>query len=247
MKGRVWIFVRPFAMPKLVLRQTDQIDALFAIFFFKHDRDSAAYNPSSGADASSAMIITFEVVFSIVIFAVVAGCYCFGIQRRNRLRKAKMEQYDAMVERALTRQEAVVTRHLQRHPSSTSIDTFNSMFAPPPPPYGSEGNASTHRINEHDVHRLSQALLTTHLVRTTMPAHHGAGNDALWMGLPPYDSASCKEERQNEENDSRISAPSTPSLTTPPPAVTRPPPQSPTLSMFHGDDRSAIGRDGPSI
>ncbi|ORX52363.1 hypothetical protein DM01DRAFT_1336727 [Hesseltinella vesiculosa] len=187
--------------------------------------DTSLSNTDPGS-TSSAMIITFEVVFSVAIFLVVAGCYFFGIQRRKRQRKANMDQYDAMVERALTRHEQTLMRHMRRHSSTISVETTHLV---PPPPYQTAVNDPINRLNEHDVHRLSQALLSTHLARSmdlASPLSPTINPDIAQSDLPDYDGLSKQVSFSQQDRPSpchredRINV--DPPLAIPPQAITRP-------------------------
>ena len=75
-------------------------------------------------------IIVFEVVFSVLVFGIVAGCYVFGIRRRKRNRQFQRDmesQYaaaqaacsESMLERALEHHERRMIRHLHMFRSSS--------------------------------------------------------------------------------------------------------------------------------
>ncbi|ORZ01271.1 hypothetical protein BCR43DRAFT_486660 [Syncephalastrum racemosum] len=120
---------------------------------------------------SAALIITFEVVFSVFVFCVVAGCYIFGIHRRNRLKRMQQEQEmqaaaaqtvctESMLERAFQRHERRLFDHFYtptRHNSSTSIE----QQPQDPPPYWPPDPLL--QLPERAVTRLSQALLVSSL------------------------------------------------------------------------------------
>ncbi|ORX52365.1 hypothetical protein DM01DRAFT_1060763 [Hesseltinella vesiculosa] len=188
--------------------------------------DTSLSNTDPGS-TSSAMIITFEVVFSVAIFLVVAGCYVFGIQQRKRRHKVNMDQYDAMVERALTRHDQTLMRHMRRHSSTISIDTTHLI---PPPSYQTAVNNPVNRLNDRDVHRLSQALLTTHLARSmdlASPLSPATNPDNPQCVLPDYDGLRKQVPFFQQDHPSpphqeeRINDDPSP-LAIPPLAITRP-------------------------
>lgn len=117
-------------------------------------------------------IVAFEVVFSVFVFGVVAGCYIFGMRRRRRQRQLQREydqQYaaaqqacsESMIERAYNRHEHQPV-HLNMNDSTQSFAT-SSMLPPYFPP------DSTLRLPEHAVARLSQAMLMAHVGRNHIP------------------------------------------------------------------------------
>ncbi|KAI9304508.1 hypothetical protein BJ944DRAFT_84287 [Cunninghamella echinulata] len=175
-----------------------------------HTNDNSGNNNGS----SAAMIISFEVIFSVAIFAVVAMCYFLGIKKRNKLRKAKIEHYENMVERALTRHEQLLTRRLHESNSSatvTSTSTFtNSNINNDPPPYFPRANdPNCPQLLEKDVSRLSQALLAMHLARSS---------PSTSAYLPPKYSETYQNNHQsslnNNNNNGTLFKP-------PPPLITR--------------------------
>ncbi|CAO3593245.1 unnamed protein product [Absidia cylindrospora] len=177
--------------------------------------------PPTDSNVSSAMIISFEVVFSVAIFGIIMACYFVGIRRRNRLREARSREYDTMVERALTRQQEQ-PRPFSHHQAADSSSTLNSSyFNHRPPPYSppTTDDPTCQRLSERDVSRLSQAMLTNHINSSHLPRY----NDIIINN----------ENNNNDNNDDQRQLhehASTTSIQTPPMAITRP---------FHSSSRPA--------
>ncbi|CAO3618737.1 unnamed protein product [Cunninghamella blakesleeana] len=174
-------------------------------------------NENNGSGSSSALIISFEVLFSVAIFAAISMCYFLGIRKRNRLRKAKIEQYENMVERAIKRHEQLLSRRLHQSDSSATVYSNSNINNEPPPYFPRANDPNCPQLLEKDVSRLSEAILATHLARyakyplpspSSSPSSSSASNT---YQLPPKYSESSPYHSMspiiNTNNDSIITPP----------------------------------------
>ncbi|ORZ15152.1 hypothetical protein BCR42DRAFT_452019 [Absidia repens] len=179
--------------------------------------------PPTDSNVSSAMIISFEVVFSVAIFGIIIACYFVGIRRRKRLREARSREYDTMVERALTRQQEQ-PRPFSHHQAADSSSTLDSYFNHRPPPYSppTADDPSCQRLSERDVSRLSQAMLTNHINQQSNSSHLPRYNDLIRNNENNNNDDHHQHQHQRQLHEHASSLSPTTSIQIPPMAITRP-------------------------
>ncbi|KAI8142574.1 hypothetical protein BJV82DRAFT_714147 [Fennellomyces sp. T-0311] len=222
-------------MPRPTSSSSGFFETQFPTTWASH-KPTAIDSGGGGTDTSAACIIAFEVVFSVFVFGIVAGCYVFGMRRRRRHRQLEREreqQYaqaqsacsESMLERALDRHERRMLHHLHmldpssRQSSSVTTSTNNTTTnLPVPPPYWPPD--PTLRLPDQAVARLSQALLMAHMART--PLFHDMN------AVPPYPHPTVAPPKYSDIYQQPSRAPSWLSLQTNRPPMEQ---QQSTLSL----------------
>lgn len=136
-----FFFISPLSLSFSVCLRCFQGKPCVCVCVFSDHCFSVSSEPPETSPVSSAMIISFEVIFSISIFGIITACYFIGLRRR----KARESHHQDQVERALA-------RHLVHSSSST---------LPPPPCYAA---APTESLSPTDVSRLDYAMSQHYLL-----------------------------------------------------------------------------------
>lgn len=144
-------------------------------------------------------IIAFEVIFSIVLFLVIASCYAVAIRRRRRKKREAARLHallpvctDSMLERAYARNERPI----------------HSIIQGDPPPYSPPD--STLRLPNHAVTRLSNALLRAHTTTMQERPTSSLQPSMLTSDFPPKysDLQSTAVDERRDSLQSMLRAPS---------------------------------------